>query len=115
MYFEYQNLVTKTNVNQPTQTEVKPHGLVTCEAMSLISLGFVIGWAGLFLTLSKMRTVALDKINVNTKSLHKIRCKKCQFFSNNRYLKCAVQPGIVLTKEAENCPDYCPSNDKFRH
>lgn len=33
-------------------------------------------------------------------------CANCRYFKNNPYLKCAVQPGIVLTKEAHNCTDY---------
>ncbi len=118
MYFDYTHLVATTNSHQETQTEVKlnevkPDGVLTSDlVMSLISISFVIGWAGLFLMLSKMRTVPLDKIIVNTNPLQKVRCRNCQFFSNDRYLKCAVQPSIVLTKQAENCPDYCPSNGK---
>jgi hypothetical protein len=39
-------------------------------------------------------------------------CERCRFFSNNRYLKCAVQPSLVLTKEADACPDYYPQENK---
>jgi len=35
-----------------------------------------------------------------------IPCTTCRFFSNNTYLKCAVQPTLVLTEQAKNCPDY---------
>lgn len=38
-----------------------------------------------------------------------IPCRTCHFFSNNIQLNCAVHPHTVLTKDAENCPDYCPS------
>ncbi len=34
-------------------------------------------------------------------------CTNCRFFDNNHYLKCAVHPELVLTKEALNCSDYC--------
>jgi hypothetical protein len=43
----------------------------------------------------------------------KASCKKCRFFSNNKYLKCAVQPTIVLTEEAKNCPEYQPKEKKY--
>ncbi|KYC43709.1 hypothetical protein WA1_00640 [Scytonema hofmannii PCC 7110] len=33
-------------------------------------------------------------------------CKKCYFFSANKYLPCAVNPTIVMTEEARNCSDY---------
>ncbi len=41
------------------------------------------------------------------KHYHQIPCQKCCFFNQNFYLKCAVHPSEVLSKEAINCPDYC--------
>lgn len=38
----------------------------------------------------------------------KVPCRKCYFFNNNGYLKCAVHPNKVLTKNAEDCHDYQP-------
>ena len=35
-------------------------------------------------------------------------CKKCRFFVDNVYLKCAVHPTTALTKQALNCSDYWP-------
>ena len=35
------------------------------------------------------------------------KCRSCKFYANNIYLKCAVHPSIVLTKQASNCLDYC--------
>ena len=35
-------------------------------------------------------------------------CSKCRYFNDNSYLKCAVQPEKVMTKEAKDCQDYCP-------
>lgn len=34
-------------------------------------------------------------------------CKKCKFYNANPYLKCALHPSLVLTKQAQNCIDYC--------
>ena len=118
MYFESKSVLVKTNFNHETPSlvklyEVKPYNIPTSDlVISLFPIGFVIGWTGLFLMLSKLRTAAIDQMIVTTNSLQKVRCKNCQFFSNNRYLKCAIQPSIVLTKEAENCADYCPINEK---
>jgi hypothetical protein len=35
-------------------------------------------------------------------------CKRCQFFHDNVYLKCAVHPTRALTLEARTCQDYRP-------
>jgi hypothetical protein len=40
-------------------------------------------------------------------------CKNCRFFQQNSYLKCAVHPYTVLTKEATNCSDYWTEAGKF--
>lgn len=40
------------------------------------------------------------------------RCRSCTFFDKNLYLKCAVHPNTVLTKEAMHCPDYWPLHNK---
>ncbi len=45
-------------------------------------------------------------------SLYQIPCKNCRYFSKNYYLKCAVHPSTVLTKEAINCCDYHPQDKK---
>ncbi|AFY54349.1 hypothetical protein Riv7116_1806 [Rivularia sp. PCC 7116] len=45
-----------------------------------------------------------SKIPIN----HKTPCSKCRYFNNNSYIKCAVQPEKVMTKEAKDCQDYCP-------
>ena len=34
------------------------------------------------------------------------KCTNCRFFNSNSYLKCAVHPTKVLTKEARECLDY---------
>jgi len=42
----------------------------------------------------------------NFNSQMKSPCTRCEFFSNNPYIKCAAQPIIVLTEQATDCPDY---------
>lgn len=48
-----------------------------------------------------------------SKQLVKTPCHNCRFFSDNRYLKCAVQPDIVLTKASIDCSDYYPQTRKL--
>lgn len=118
MYPNYKYIVIKTTFNLETQSvprlnEAKAHNINSSDLLiSLFPIGFVICGTGLFLMISKLRTVAIERMVVTKNSLHQVRCQNCQFFSNNRYLKCAVQPSIVLTKEAKNCTDYSPNNKK---
>ncbi len=35
----------------------------------------------------------------------KVICHRCQYFSDNRYLKCALHPVTVLTEETVDCAD----------
>jgi uncharacterized membrane protein YciS (DUF1049 family) len=120
MDIKYKNVVSNQTFYHGHQSvvelnEVKPNSSIPTSdlMMAFFPIGFVIGWTGLFLMLSKLRTVAMDRMIATTNSLNKVQCKNCQFFSSNRYLKCAVQPSLVLTKEAESCPDYCPIHQKW--
>jgi hypothetical protein len=44
----------------------------------------------------------------NLQTFVKIPCRKCRFFSNNPYLKCAIRPSSVMNERAIDCPDYYP-------
>jgi hypothetical protein len=33
-------------------------------------------------------------------------CDRCEYFNNNHFLKCALHPVTVLTKESASCRDY---------
>lgn len=41
-----------------------------------------------------------------------ITCRQCLFFTDNKYLKCAVRPDSVLTNKAIDCADYCAVNNQ---
>jgi hypothetical protein len=72
------------------------------------SLAFILFWAGFFTILSKMRVSWQNrKTPISTGTESNLPCSKCQFFSHNHYLRCAVNPSTVLTEEATNCADYC--------
>jgi hypothetical protein len=36
-------------------------------------------------------------------------CHRCQYLGNDSYLRCALHPSTVLTKEAIDCQDYHPN------
>ncbi|MCY7337011.1 MAG: hypothetical protein LH613_12495 [Chamaesiphon sp.] len=36
----------------------------------------------------------------------KVPCDRCQYFSHNPYIKCALHPDTVLTDRAVDCRDY---------
>ncbi|PIG91825.1 hypothetical protein CSQ79_19845 [Gloeocapsopsis sp. IPPAS B-1203] len=47
--------------------------------------------------------------------LNRVPCMHCHFFSTNPYLRCAINPVTVLTKEAINCSEYRCCNSKHLH
>jgi hypothetical protein len=61
------------------------------------------------LTLAKpiagyQRTVVVPR------SASKIPCKRCQFYSHNPHLQCAVHPFRAFTPDAVHCSDYHPES-----
>ena len=38
------------------------------------------------------------------------KCRSCKFYAKNLYLRCAVHPSVVLTRQAKNCLDYGSKN-----
>lgn len=108
-------LAVDSNSNQTTQTEQgNIYGLTVPEIAISVggSFGFIVGWVVFFLMLSKLRTVVDNKIVFTINSLNKLPCQNCDFFCSNNYLKCAVQPSMVMTEAAKNCSDYSPKNNK---
>ncbi|NDJ22390.1 hypothetical protein GS682_12250 [Nostoc sp. B(2019)] len=113
------NVITHRNLHQLTQNEVRreqtqPNQFTIPDVViSLSPLGFIFGWVVFFIALRKIRTFLDNKMVFTIKGLDKVPCKNCKFYSNNHYLKCAVNPSIVLTEEAMNCSEYSPTKSKF--
>lgn len=108
-----QNAAQQKILHEVQPTEVKldeprhQPGLNATDILMLLGpISFIMGWTVLFFMLSKIGTVARNEICTSIKHLQRVPCRNCQFFSNNAYLKCAVQPSIVLTEKALNCCDY---------
>ena len=119
MYFQTtfpQNPAADSNLNQRTHTEEGNFSGVHIPEIAISLggyIGFVMAWVVFFMMLSKLRTVVDNKMVFKINNLPKLPCQNCQFFSTNNYLKCAVQPSMVMTEEAINCSDYSPKNAKF--
>ena len=97
-------------VSETTKDQSQTHELtITDIAIFLSPVGFIISWMVFFVILQKIRALLDYKMVFPAKVLHKLPCKNCSFYSNNHYLKCAVNPSIVLTEEAMNCSEYSPS------
>jgi len=82
--------------------------------LSLTPLAFIFTWAVFLLIWQKIRSNLDSKIVYQVKTLQKVPCKNCKYFSNNHYLKCAVNPDSVLTEEAVDCAEYLPK-PRFPH
>ena len=112
-------IAENSDFSQVTRSEVKqeqmqPNGLdIHDVALTLSPIALLFSWVIFFLILQKIRSFLDNKMAFPIKGLHKVPCKNCRFYANNHYLKCAVQPSIVLTEEAKDCPEYSPRNGKI--
>ncbi|WP_414620393.1 hypothetical protein [Calothrix sp. CCY 0018] len=109
-YENFHQIVLKETVSPPTTViEAVKNEKTPTNSGSLVGMGFLF-FLALVITLIKWCDIGKSpeegffKIRFN----HKTPCSKCRYFNNNSYLKCAVQPEKVMTKEAKDCQDYCP-------
>ncbi|MCC5636805.1 hypothetical protein LC593_13210 [Nostoc sp. CHAB 5844] len=94
--------------------KTQPQGLnIPAATLYLSPIGLFFSWIIFFLVLRKIQRVIDNKMVFSVKSLHQVPCKNCRFYSNNHYLKCAVQPSIVMTDEAKNCSEFSDKKDKL--
>lgn len=111
-FFKEYAALNEATLSEERANETQPDVVSPPDFILWSPIGFVVGWAVLYFMLSKIGMAARDEIAVNIKRLHQAPCKKCQFYSNNHYLKCAIHPSTVLTEKAIGCSDYCPQNSK---
>lgn len=69
-----------------------------------ISILSIISWI-LYQIISELNTIKIEGISIFPFS--QTPCRNCKFYARNLYLKCAVHPSEVLTKQARHCVDYC--------
>ncbi|WP_414514017.1 hypothetical protein [Nostoc sp. PCC 9305] len=114
----HQSTLIEANLSKATHNDTKPHdGDIPFLAVFLAHISFMFVWAIVVFLVSSVckaledppENAAQDKDEiVSIKHLEQHTCKKCQFFNNNYFLKCAVHPTTALTKQALNCSDYSP-------
>ncbi|CEJ44258.1 hypothetical protein [Umezakia ovalisporum] len=105
---------SQVNPSEIKQEQMQKDGLdIPDIALTLSPVALLFSWIIFFIILQKIRTFLDNKMVFTVNGGHKVPCKNCRFYSNNHYLKCAVQPSIVLTEEAKDCSEYSPKNGKF--
>ncbi|MBF2063609.1 MAG: hypothetical protein IGS39_04135 [Calothrix sp. C42_A2020_038] len=78
-------------------------------------IAFIVFWTSFLMLLSKITKGTFDNnLSFPVNSLQTHRCTKCQYFSRNHLLNCAVQPAVVMTEEAKYCSDFYPSKINSR-
>ena len=85
---------------------------ITGSTLFLIPILSIMVWAIVIFRLSGAWKVTRERIG-GFKQSELMPCRTCRFFANNHYLKCAVQPSIVLTKQALNCSDYWSDSRRY--
>ncbi|MEC4985267.1 MAG: hypothetical protein SAJ37_20205 [Oscillatoria sp. PMC 1068.18] len=100
--FSKPNLVIEKSFNQ-TQNQVREDNNNILSLPTAVPL--LVGLMGIFVAI-KFNNILQKRLGKLDKISRKLPCSKCVYFENNPYLKCAVRPDLVLTKEATNCKDY---------
>lgn len=96
--------VTPSHGTKQQQTAV-PDGILFWLPLSLMTFWMIVAFR-----LSNVWKVTQHRLTT-AKILSQVPCKKCQYFKNNPYLKCAIHPTTALTEEAINCSDYSPNKE----
>jgi len=101
---EVQVVRASDNTTKPPD-HIMPYVQLLFAAIFLMALGAI---AAVMFPSNARKLPQNGKVNNNP--LKQVPCINCQFFKDNHYLNCAVQPSIVLTKQALNCSDYLPNS-----
>lgn len=119
-FIESQQVSAEPGVKQPEGTK-QDSAAVSNGAIFLLPVGLVVfctifafrlskvafQFSNVALRFSEIREVTGEEM-LTIKHFHEFPCRSCRYFTNNPYLKCAVQPDIALTVRSLNCSDYCP-------
>jgi hypothetical protein len=109
---EKQTILARVNLSEANSDKVKVEENTTTDNSLVYGV-----FTGLFFTSTAILVTLLKKCSSRKyktdyrnsfRTISQIPCKKCQYFSNNPYLKCAIRPLTVMSEEALDCPDYCP-------
>jgi hypothetical protein len=71
-------------------------------------VALIVFWTVFLTMLSKLKiTLASEEKSFSIDTVNKSPCCECKYLLQNKYLQCAVNPSVVFTEDAINCPDYC--------
>lgn len=97
---------------RPSSTSQSGSAIAPQDATVLIiPLCFVAIWAAVVCVISNTWKPSRKEIE-NSKQTARLPCKKCAYFNNNPYIKCAANPHIAMTKAANDCCDFQPQERK---
>ncbi|MBD2356698.1 hypothetical protein H6G41_19040 [Tolypothrix sp. FACHB-123] len=75
-------------------------------------LAFLVFWGGILIIFTKkLKLLSENQLTEPMNDCANLPCIRCHYFARNHYLKCAVQPAIALTKDANTCSDYHPKRE----
>jgi hypothetical protein len=101
------SIATQTsNSLAPSQKRVENSPDLDSVFLAVMSLGIILSiLIQIYDSLSKRKQDAhADNLKLTADPI----CPDCQYFSNNCYLRCAIQPTIVMTEASIDCQDYRP-------
>ena len=70
---------------------------------------FVIAWSVVALGLWQVVVASRDGFQ-RARTMHRIPCADCGFFTNQAVLKCPLHPSQAMSEEAIDCPDFETAN-----
>jgi len=97
------NLIIELESNHANLQRNKLSASPTQNIFIWITVIGIIGWL-LLETIRELGTVKIGSGVIFSFTPNK--CRSCRFYASNLYLKCAVHPSIVLTRQANKCLDY---------
>ncbi|MBD1823750.1 hypothetical protein H6F51_14780 [Cyanobacteria bacterium FACHB-DQ100] len=102
----------RTEIVQPPADRATADSQIVQDAsLLLVPICFVAIWAGVVCIIADTWKLSRKEVKTN-RQLAQYPCKKCQFFNNNPYMKCAVNPHSAMTPAAKDCLDFRSRHSK---
>ncbi|MEM1253165.1 MAG: hypothetical protein AAGI69_12075 [Cyanobacteria bacterium P01_H01_bin.21] len=70
---------------------------------------FILAWSVVGLGLWQVIAATRDGVQ-RARTMHRIPCSDCRFFTNQAVLKCALHPTTAMSEEAIGCGDFEVAN-----
>lgn len=104
-------LAARTEIAQPSVNPTTQPQIPQDASLLLVPICFVAIWAGVVCIIADTWKLSRKEVKTN-RQLAQYPCKKCQFFNNNPYMKCAVNPHTAMTPAAQDCLDFRSRHSK---